>query len=331
MKLTLSFALRGALDCSMRRLELPMEVELPRHGRFEIKWSSEVLDGEYTALPHLTPADDFLFVLAEREVEPSPLEAIDDGFTFSGSGKAVFAPEADDLTDGTLRLGGALTYVTGVGLETSVFMGLEGFNRLFPEGAADEERLRELKTARAALPLLGTRGVEPFDDVAVTADFLGALAQSPGIGLYPDVLNATSPAVRFRELWRILEFAFQAHGRELVELLEEFPPAQALGFERSELESLRALRGRLSHASSRAGIPELRRAHRDAIASLGRLWSLVDAVLLAKKDASRDLDVQELQPLAAFIAKDGSIETTAAVSDSSDWLESWGLHSPRFR
>ncbi len=328
MKLAMSFTLRGALDCSMRRLELPMEVELPRHGRFGIKWSSEVLDGEYTALPHLTPAADFLFVLGECQVEPSRMEAIDDGF---GPGKAVFAPEADDLTDGTFRLGGALTYVTGVGLETSVFMGLEDFNRLIPEGRADEERLRELKTVRAALPLLGSRGVEPFDNVPVTADFLGALAQSPGIGLYPDVLKATSPAVRFRELWRILEFAFQAHGRELVDLLGEFPPAQDLGFERGELDTLLVLRGRLSHAASREGIAELGRTQQDAIESLGRLWSLVDAVLLAKKDASRNLAVQEIQPLAAFIAQDGSIETTAAVADSADWLESWGLHSPRFR
>jgi hypothetical protein len=80
-------------------------------------------------------------------------------------------------------------------------------------------------------------------------------------------LRADSLSVTYRELWRTLELAFQAHGKELVRSIAAFPPAQRLGFDRL------------------------------AIVSLGRLWSLVDWVVLTKKDASRALEFDELELL----------------------------------
>jgi len=334
----MSFATQGPLESSLRKLDLPMEIELPANGHFFVRHSQEVLDGEYVALPGLGPAEGFLLILGELEVDPSGMETVDGKFGLhldedgTAQGRKVIAcPEMDSLTDGALCLGGALSFATGVSLQTVVFMGLEDFNRFIPEGTDDIDRLRGFGTGRSALPLVGPGGVEAFDNMVVGADFVGALAKRRIASVYVDALSAAGPALKFRELWRVLEFAFQAHGRDLVHLLAAFPSAKQLGFEHRELEKMRALRGRLGHAASRLGIADVRQANQEATTALGRLWSLVDSVVLLKREASRALDVHELQPLAAFVTEDGVARTTSAVENPDEWLVSWGLQSPRFR
>lgn len=315
-----------------------MEITLPQNGQFSIKRSSEVIIGEYVSLPELSPAEDFLFILGERRVDPAGLAVVDSKFGFSlredgtrYASKVIACPEMDVLTEGALCLSGALSFATGISFQTGVYIGLKRFNRFVPECPEDVHQLRALNTERSDVPLGGLTGVEAFDNVVVDADFVGALAQRECVTIYVDALSAASPAAKFRDLWRVLELAFHAHGRELVKLLAEFPSTQRLGFDLEELEMLRALRGRLSHAASRIGILDIWRANQEAIVCLGRLWSLVDSVVLSKKQASRTLDVEELQPLSAFIAKNGRIETTSEVEDKEEWLATWGLNSPRFR
>ncbi|HET7444820.1 MAG TPA: hypothetical protein VFJ57_09200 [Solirubrobacterales bacterium] len=336
MRLKLSFAVRGSLEEAWGRLELPMDVDLPQQGRFTISRSSEVMRGEYVSLPSLEPAEDFLFVLGEQVVDITgmriesgrPLFEREDGSPESGG---IDAEEMDSITEGALCVVGALSFATGVALEAGVFIGLEGYNRFIPEGKDDEDLLNELGTRRSSLPLQGTSGVEPFENVPIDAAFVEKLARRRSVSLYPDVLAAASPAVKFRELWRTLEFAFQAHGNSLVGHVADFPPAQRLGFDREELTELHVLRGRLSYAASRLGIADLRQADQEAIGSLGRLWSLVDAVILAKQDASGDLDVDELRELAAFIDRNGTSQVSDSVEKPAEWLGQYGLRSPRFR
>jgi len=125
------------------------------------------------------------------------------------------------------------------------------------------------------------------------------------VTVYREAVRTDTQIGQFRELWRTLEFAFQAHGQLLVDLLAAFPPVVELEFDREELEDLRTLRGKISHAASRSGSTELAHSRGAVIERLGRLWSLVDRVLLTKNDASRSLVVDELRPLSAFIDRCG--------------------------
>jgi hypothetical protein len=93
----------------------------------------------------------------------------------------------------------------------------------------------------------------------------------------------------------------------LVGLLASYPPATQLGFDRQELRDLLTLRGRASHADSRTALQELIRTDKDCATRVDRLNTLVERVLLTKKDwGTMALEVDEMAPVQAYINADGT-------------------------
>ena len=136
--------------------------------------------------------------------------------------------------------------------------------------------------------------------------------------------------MRFFSLWRTLEFAFQATGKDLVSLLLDFPQVSTMEFDGPELEGLRAVRGRLGHAVSRSGYGEVLEANTLALRQLGRLWCLVDWVVSSKTGPRRDTDSEPLAELTAFIDRDGNTRIIDPKVDPREWIESWSHYSHRF-
>jgi hypothetical protein len=114
---------------------------------------------------------------------------------------------------------------------------------------------------------------------------------------------------RFRELRR-LESAFQRTDRRLIELLSEYEPAQAIGFTSDELKELLMLRGRASHAQSKAGCREPSVVERECERRVPRRENLVERVLLTKQDwGSPSTAVEELAHVQA------NVQPTATVGE----------------
>jgi hypothetical protein len=89
-----------------------------------------------------------------------------------------------------------------------------------------------------------------------------------------------------------------------------YPAATRLKFDRDELERLRVLRGRASHAQSRAkaGKQELVDVERDCARAIPRLKTLVERVILTKKSwGYPTIDVEELTPVQAYTTADGVV------------------------
>jgi hypothetical protein len=82
------------------------------------------------------------------------------------------------------------------------------------------------------------------------------------------VRDALGPLAVFFAGWKLVGLAAgssitSSHRRgrgQLVKLLASFPPVAELGFDRNELEALRTLRGKISHAASHTGSSELARS-----------------------------------------------------------------------
>jgi hypothetical protein len=328
----MSFTAQGPWKSGHRKLELPMELDLEPHGNFKVEGKS--IGGAMSE--HGTIHDwQFLVIAGRRAVDPTGLIPVDDiayeshPDGSSSPARAIASPEIDNLTEGAQAIGGAIGFALGIAFD--VTCALLNPNIYVAENPEDVRILESLGTRTARVPLGATENVEVFGAITVDAEFVRALAGRRAVSIYLDALRAGSPAATFRELWRVLELAFQAHGRKLVELLDSFPPVRRLGFERTELDALLTLRGQLSHAASRLGAREIRRGNAEAIKSLGRLWSLVDWVILSKPDASSALNVEELVPLTAFVGAEG-----AFLADSGTGMAKRPLHplddgSPRFR
>jgi hypothetical protein len=136
------------------------------------------------------------------------------------------------------------------------------------------------------------------------------LERAPGVRLYADAMKLPLAVARFRELWRVLESAFASVEDGLVERLAVYPAAPQLKFDRDELECLRVLRGRASHAQSRAkaGKQELVDVERDCARAIARLKTLVERVILTKKSWGYPMiDVEELSPVQAYTTADGVV------------------------
>ena len=115
-------------------------------------------------------------------------------------------------------------------------------------------------------------------------------------------------SARFREVWRLLEAAFQLKDNDLIqrlaERLPEYGPVRQLGFDRDELRELHTLRGRASHAESRSGVHELEHVERECGARVARLKCLAERVILTKKSwGSPTTGVEELSPLLVRAAR----------------------------
>jgi hypothetical protein len=247
--------------------------------------------------------------------------------------KVLSSPDIYSLLDGANRIVAAIGFAAGVTLSAhAADFEEEPANRYIAETREDQRTLRSFGVDGARLPLTATTAVEVADHYPVDAQLIQTLAERGAVTVYEEVLGSTTQTGRFRELWRVLEFAFQAHGRKLVNLLVNYPPAIELGFDRDELEALRVLRGRISHAASRAGTTEITHTRGASLVHTGRLWSLVDYIILTKKDASNSLDVEELRPLRAFIDRDGRPQFSPEIADPAAWAEEhMNSRAARFR
>jgi hypothetical protein len=335
LKVVASFVALGAWYHGLRPLKLPMKIGLDDHGRFDV-CEQPLPDGAIDVVTGERPRR--LLIVAEREVEPARLELVDDVFTdpaaLGNSAKALdtSSNDLDRLLEGVRFIVGSISFATGAALETTTAFGGEFQNEFIPESTEDRQRLAELGTRRARMPLAPTTAVETFADTRADETFITALASRQIASVYSDALGDLSPSARFFSLWRTLEFAFQAKSKDLTRLLLDYPQVMAMEFDRPELEDLRALRGRLGHAVSSNGFGEVLAANTMAIHHLGRLWSLVDWIVLSKPGPAPDARCDPLAELCAFIDRDGRVRMVGGGSPHPrEWLESWSEMSPRFR
>lgn len=85
-----------------------------------------------------------------------------------------------------------------------------------------------------------------------------ALSERPsGIRLYADALKMGTSTGKLRELWKVFEAAFGQNDDALVGSLSRCEAATEMEFTRDELQDLLVLRGRASHAYSRADLDEI--------------------------------------------------------------------------
>lgn len=308
---------------------MPMEIDLDPYGKFKIEeWSwagTKKIPGSDS-----DPIRNLVVIVAEREVDPAgltleedPILQWEDSSGVAHPAMAVACPEIGELTEGAGLLFGAIGFAIGIALPFGSHMSPDCPNRYLPDCKKDEDLLKSLGD-QPRMPLLGRTGVEVFEGGDIDADFVRELARRQAVRIYPEALHDISATATFRDLWRTLELAFQAEGKELTKLLAEFGPAKRLGFDLNELENLRSIRGQISHASSRLGPRDVSRSESAANQSLGRLWSLVDWVILSKKDASQSLEVEELRPLNAFIRRDGSTQIEQHVGNPETWRIAYG-------
>ena len=336
MKLRMAYSTHGPWESGLRTLRLPMEIPLDPYGEYTVKnWTwpaGEVL----STSPD--PSRNLLVIVGERAVNSEQMTLKDDPAAMQRDeagnirpAKAVASPEIGELTEGAGLVFGAIGFAIGIALPFGMHITPEFSSRYLPDSEADRELLETLGD-HPRMPLLAGTGIEVFGDSEIDGDFVREIARRRAVRVYPEALHDISATATFRDLWRTLELAFQAEGRKLTEMLAEFGPAKRLGFDRGELEALRAIRGQISHASSRLGPSDVSRSETAANESLGRLWSLVDWVLLSKKESSQSLEHDELRPLAAFVRRDGSIQIEPWIDDPETWRFGHDRSaSPRFR
>lgn len=291
---TLSLATRG-----LEKIELPFDLELE--------------DGIHARLEQQEQA---LRLVLERKVDPSRLEVVpDSGWSRELPGGEKEALPALRLLDEDRReqvlardFISAVTFLT----ELPLTLGHRMQDDLFvPDDEDEETQLEQFGTRR---PYVGTAVQSQLRSLNARVDGNGVSAlmkRAPGVRLYADAVKLTLAVAQFRELWRVLESAFAKEKRdELVALLADYPAAQQLGFDASELRELYMWRGRASHANG-GGLDELVRVEYECGRRLGRLKNLVERVILTKEEwgcpTTGDSAVEELAPLQAYVRRDGTL------------------------
>jgi hypothetical protein len=232
-------------------------------------------------------------VLVEGTVDPSQLSLATENLPTTDGGepaKMLLAPEAASFQGFLQDVINALSFLYGRELPLHSNMS----KVLTPEGPADD----------AVLAKFGT--TEPYQTIAVrfamgrtVADIPPSqelieelVKRSPGLRLYA---GAPGPVARYRDLWLVLESAFGADGDKLITLLAEYPPVAKRGLSREDLEQLLVIRGRASHAATKAPGREWWQIQDLVSEHLGTLLSLVDLVVLTKKSwASPTTGVEQL-------------------------------------
>lgn len=256
-------------------------------------------------------------LVLHRSVDAAQLEVVADSGCFRelpGGGREALPrlrligdepPERVAVDD----LVGAVTFLTDVPLALSRPLQADC---LVPETEQDRELLQRLGTDQPYYET-GARIATRTFSATVDADGLAALlTRSAGLRLYADVVKLTLDVARFRELWRVLESAFARTDEELVTLLASYAPAQQLGFDEAELRDLLVLRGRASHAQSKAGLRELVAVERDCAQRVARLKNLVERVILTKKSwGYPTTGVEELARLQASVGPSGDVVYSA--------------------
>jgi hypothetical protein len=182
-------------------------------------------------------------------------------------------------------------------------------DRFVPETDEDRELLEKFGTDQPYSRISVLSSMRSFSTRGVTNKTVTDLTlKRVGLRLYANAMKANLAVAQFRELWRILEAAFCKKDRELVALLAQYGPASKLGFDETEIKQLWILRGRASHAESRAGIRELVYVDQECTKRLPRLKNLCERVILTKKDWGQPtVDTDELLPLTSFVGPDNGI------------------------
>jgi hypothetical protein len=292
MRLRESFLVRAS-GKQEPELELPIAFELDGQERVELRDHEE----------------ESLLLVIERAVDPLALKIEKKSGIFEplAGGDRRELPTVRVPEDGNIRaidVTSALTFLTDVPLSVNAAGG-----ELVPEGDEDRAALEALGTAHVhsyTTLLVNTRTFNPI----VEAEAIRALIpKTVGLRLYADAVALSTDVATYRELWRCLESAFGLKESSLVGALAAYDPARELGFDEKELRELQVLRGRVSHAESKAGLEEILGVGDQASKRVARLKCLVERVVLTKKDwGERSSAVEELTPAVSWVTRDGQIE-----------------------
>lgn len=271
--------------------------------------------------------DGRLRVAVDRSVDPSEIEVV-----LEGSGWFEDTPEGERKPLPRLRLRSGMPgecllvddFVSALTFLTDVPMSLSRppFEDAFVAETDDDVALLERFGTDQPFWETSVQTSSRTFTAAVDSDAVQLLlARAPGLRIYADAMKLPLAVARFRELWRVLESAFALIDDKLVDRLAAYPPATQLGFNRDELDALRGLRGRASHAQSRAGAgkQELVNVERECTRSLPRLKTLVERVILTKKSwGYRTSGVQELTPVQAYARSDGGLVLVKGTRSKED-------------
>jgi len=128
------------------------------------------------------------------------------------------------------------------------------------------------------------------------------------VRLYADALKMGTSTGRLRELWRVLEAAFGEQGKKLVGYVSQCDAAIEMEFSAEELEDLRTLRGRASHAQSSAGLGHAVAVEQEAARVVNRVQGLAEALIIRKVHwGDRTVAVHTLDRPLSYVRRDGSI------------------------
>jgi hypothetical protein len=178
---------------------------------------------------------------------------------------------------------------------------------LVPESEADSALLEQLGTTRVFQRMSSRPSVLtglPLSDNNIAALY----ERAGGVRLYVDALRMGSSAAQLREYWRVFEAAFARKDRRLVALLSDCAAARDMEFTPDELEDLRTLRGRASHADSKAGIEEVAAVERQASEVIGRVRGLAEVLIVRKRDwGAPNAAVVEGLPPFPYARRDGTL------------------------
>lgn len=300
MRLRESFLIR-VIGNQEPEIELPITFELDGRERIDLR------DHEAGSL----------LLVIDRAVDPLELTIEKKSGLFEpqpGGGRrelpTVRVPEGGNVR--AIDVTSALTFLTDVAFSVNV-----AGRELLVEGDEDRGALDALGTTRVhndTTLLLNTR---TFDAVVDTASLKGLMPKTAGLRLYADAVALPADVAKYRELWRCLESAFGLKEGDLVKALARYGPAQELGFDERELRELQVLRGRVSHAESKAGLKEILRVGDQASKRVARLKCLVERVILTKQNwGSRDATVHELTPAIGWITREGQIEIRPLTAEN---------------
>lgn len=256
-----------------------------------------------------------LLAMIERTVDPLELTIETKSGLFEqlpGGGRrelpTLRVPKGGNVR--AIDISSALTFLTDAVFQVNV-----AGRELIPETEKDEAALSALGTRRVHVDTALVINTRTFNPIVDPDAIKGLIPKTVGLRLYADAVALPTDVARFRELWRCLESAFGVKNARLLRVLAEYAPALEIGFDEKELDELHVLRGQISHAESRTGLDELLRAGDEASKRVPRLKSLVERVILTKRNwGMRDTAVEELTPAVSWISSDGGIVLRTAGS-----------------
>ena len=150
---------------------------------------------------------------------------------------------------------------------------------LEPESKEEVENLKSFGTK-----IIRHRGVVTIEAGMVSKEFdtsaiLHLLPKKLGLNIYSQALSSSDPLIQFRELWRVLESAFTLRDRDLCLALSRFSPVKEIPLKFEDLNKLKVIRGRASHAYSRKGAAEAEAIRIECEENLTSLKDLVSIVI----------------------------------------------------